>query len=573
MLPDVAAIDRPFDYLVPEAWEADGRAGRIGVGSRVRIQLKGRRVGGWVLEDGVLPPPGVDLRPLAKSSGMGPSPGVIQLCRWAARRWAGRLPGFLATASPPRVVEGLPPAPTRRGLPTEVATWAVRALESGTAVVRLAPGADPLPLVVEAARRGDALVLSPSVASARRLAERLQRAGMPVAMAPQEWARAAAGGVVVGTRAAALAPVADLAAAVVLDEHDEAYQEERAPTWHARDIVVERTRRAGVPCVLTSPSPTLEALAWGDLQVPSRSEEREGWPLIDVHDRRGEDPARSGLLGGALVPMLRGEQGDPVVCVLNRRGRSRLLACGACGGLVRCEEHRVPMRQDDDVLSCPVDGARRPLVCEACGATAFRNLRAGVSRVREELEALAGRPVLEVTGDTAPGDISGFGVYVGTEAVLHRLERASRVVFLELDQELLAPRYRAAEQAMALLVRAARLLGPRSDGGRIVVQTRMPDHEVVQAVLHADPGRLVEAESARRRLLDLPPFSALARISGPPATEFVELLGSPEGVDVLGPRDGAFLVRAPDHDRLGEVLAGVQRPAGRLRIEVDPLRV
>jgi len=273
--------------------------------------------------------------------------------------------------------------------------------------------------------------------------------------------------------------------------------------------------------------------------------------------------------------VLRGAEGDPVVCVLNRRGRSRLLACNACGGLVRCPEHQVPMiQEDEDTLVCPVDGTRRPQVCDECGATRFKNLRAGVARVREELEALANRPVLEVTGDTdvPDGGLSDHAVYVGTEAVLHRVDSAARVVFLEFDQELLAPRMRAAEQAMALLIRAARLVGGRSDGGRIVVQTRMPEHEVLQAVLHADPGCLVEPELARRRLLNLPPCSALARVSGPPAAEFITNMGSPDGIDLLGPRDGAWLVRAPDHDRLSEVLAAVERPKGRLRIEVDPPR-
>ncbi len=84
----------------------------------------------------------------------------------------------------------------------------------------------------------------------------------------------------VGSRSAALAPVGNLAAVVVVDEHDENYQEERAPTWHARDLAIERARRAGIPCVLTSPSPSLEALEWGELVVPSRKEERDGWPIL-----------------------------------------------------------------------------------------------------------------------------------------------------------------------------------------------------------------------------------------------------------------------------------------------------
>ncbi|MDG1464011.1 MAG: hypothetical protein P8Q20_02840, partial [Acidimicrobiales bacterium] len=73
VLPDVAAVSKAFDYLVPEAWSRDGRGERLGIGSRVRIILHGRRVAGWVVDDQVEPPPGVALRPLSRLSGLGPS--------------------------------------------------------------------------------------------------------------------------------------------------------------------------------------------------------------------------------------------------------------------------------------------------------------------------------------------------------------------------------------------------------------------------------------------------------------------------------------------------------------------
>ncbi len=154
----------------------------------------------------------------------------------------------------------------------------------------------------------------------------------------------------------------------------------------------------------------------------------------------------------------------------------------------------------------------RPAVCLACGGSAFANLKPGVTRLREELEAAAGRPVVAVTGrEDAPPPAAG--VYVGTEAVLHRVTRADVVAFLDIDVELLAPRYRASEQALALLVRGARLVGPRAEcpEGRLLVQTYLPRHEVIQAALLADPGRLAEAETARRRELDLPPFAGPGR--------------------------------------------------------------
>ena len=130
---------------------------------------------------------------------------------------------------------------------------------------------------------------------------------------------------------------------LVLDEHDEALQDERAPTWHARDVAVERARRAGVPCVLASPVPSLEALAWGPLSVPSRNDERAGWPVLEIVDRRDDDPARPTLFSDALVRHLRSEA--RVVCVLNALGRARLLACLACGELARCERCQAAVEQ------------------------------------------------------------------------------------------------------------------------------------------------------------------------------------------------------------------------------------
>ena len=110
-------------------------------------------------------------------------------------------------------------------------------------------------------------------------------------------------------------------------------------------------------------------------------------------------------------------------------------------------------------------------------------------------------------------------IVVGTEAALHRADlrrrRPALVAYLDLDQELLAPRYRAATQALWLLVRGAQLLAarPRSET-RLLVQTRLPDHEVVRAVAEGRPQIVTEGEIARRRALGYPPFGALAELTG-----------------------------------------------------------
>lgn len=604
VVPDVGAITRLFDYVVPPTLAG---ADLVEVGTMVRIPLHGRRVGAWVVAVDVDPPAGVALKAITKVTGVGPPAELVELARWAAWRWAGPMTAFLGTASPPLAVRTRPSRSTRvpdvsragetggnggstAAPPIEFETAGALA-PNGQSVVRIPPGRPVMPLIRAAVELGPALVLLPSLATAELVARRLRHEGRSVALHPRDWVAGAAGATVVGTRAAAWAPVADLAAIVVVDEHDEVYQEERAPTWHARDVAVERARRAGVPCVLTSPCPTLEAAQWGNLVVPTRGAERAGWPAVDLVDRRREDQGRLGLYSDALVRGLRAVEHGRVLCVLNRTGRARLLACRACGELARCERCAAALVQvETPGLLCPACGLERPSVCAACGATKLKARRLGVTRVRDELEALAGEAVAEVTAATkleaGLPPTSEPRIVVGTEAVLHqamamasggsagkRSAAVGLVAFLDFDQELLAPRYRAAEQAMALLGRAARLLGPRERGGRLLVQTTMPDHPVLQAVLRADPTIVSDDEVERRRALDLPPFAATAAITGEAAAAFVEALGEPAGVDVLGPADGRWLLRAAHHGLLCDALAATPRPGGRLRVEVDPLRI
>ena len=568
VLPDVAALERAFDYVVPEQLAADVR-----VGTMVRVPLHGRRVGGWVVADNVTPPARIRLQQVAKVTGWGPPASLVDLARWAGWWWAGPVRAVLRAASPPGAVRALPAAaPAGRGGggpggPPE--PLVAEAFERRRAVVRLPPLASVLPFVLGAAGRGAALIVSPSVAGAGQLAGALGRAGFPVAQLPGQWAKAAAGGsVVVGARGAAWSPQPVIAAVVVVDAHDEALREERSPAWSAWEVAAERAGREGVPCVVLSPCPTVEQLAWGDVLTAPRAEERAGWPVVEVVDQRSSDP-RTGLYSDRLVALLRTDR--RVVCVLNRKGRARLLVCGACGEVVRCERCAAGMVQPEkgSGLRCPSCGVERAAVCQACGSTALKALRLGVTRVREELEALAGRPVAEAgaEGETA-GDHAG--VVVGTEAVLHAGGRAHAVVFLDFDQELMAPRFRAGEQALALLARAARLVGGRDGGGRVVVQTRSPEHDVLRAAVAADPARFSDTEAARRAALRLPPAFALARVTGEGAAEYVGAL--PAVVEVLGPAEGAWLLRTGTRDELAAALREVPRAGAKVRVEVDPLR-
>ena len=570
VLPNVTGLDKHFDYLVPERF-----VGAIAVGSLVRVPLHGRRVAGWVLAIDPVDPDTdrIPLKEITKVTGRGPATDLIELAEWAALRWAGRRRHFLVTASPERAVPTLPEA-RRSGARPEPRSPAATELMTGSAgggVLRLPPSSDPLPAVLSAVALGPTLVIVPELDTARLLAARVRRAGPTVALLPDDWAAAAGGvDVVVGTRSGAWAPCPGLAAAVVLDEHDEALQDDASPTWHARDVVVERCRRAGAAWVLVSPVPTLHALELGPLRHPPADRERRGWPIVDVIDRTGEVPWKRSLITSELVTHLR-DHDRRVVCVSNTTGRARLLACRSCRALARCERCDAAVAQSDqDLLVCPRCDLTRPLACLECRSSSFANLRPGVTRLREELEAAAGRPVVAITGATPTGDDGSADVFIGTEAVLHRVRSAHVVAFLELDAELFAPRYRAAEHAMVLLARAAALVGPRGRGGRLVLQTFTPDHEVIRAALLGDPGRLVASERERRQLLGFPPYGALAEVAGTGASEFLETV---TGVEVGGGPD-RFVVRAPHANQLGAALRAGVRPSGsRLRVAVDPPRV
>ncbi|MDA8310394.1 MAG: hypothetical protein M0Z46_07245 [Actinomycetota bacterium] len=570
-----AVSRRRFDYAVPERWRAGMRPG-----ARVRVPFHGRRVGAWVVECDVTPPPGVAPREVTGVSGWGPPPAVLELAEWASWRWAIPLATLLRTASPPRNVWELPAAPfAHRGQAgggsagSGVAAAPRGAVPGPTAPAwepwvtlrRLPPDQDLLGVVLEAVAAADAagrpaLVLAPGTGWAERLTGRLRARGLEVA---SSWAEAAAGWpVVVGSRAAAWAPVPRLGAAVVLDAHD--YHER----YDAADVVAERARRDGAPCVLVSPCPSaVQRVRYGRPVVEPRAHERARWPALHVVDRRAADP-RTGLLSEELVRLARGvlAKGGRLVCVLNRTGRARLLACTACGALARCAVCGRAVESTGDVLVCRGCGATRPMVCAQCGSSRLKTLRQGVGRVREELEALLGVPVAEVSGRPGVEAVPDTAVLVGTEAVLHRVRHAAAVAFLDFDQHLLAPRFVAGEESLALLVRAGRLVGGRGsprrgDPGLVMVQTRLPGHDVLAAAAAGDPGLFTEL--GLRAELRLPPFSALATVR----SEEPPVLGA-QGVEVSALGPGRWLLRAPDHRTLADAVAPLHKGA-----RIDPVDV
>jgi primosomal protein N' (replication factor Y) (superfamily II helicase) len=559
----------------------------VSIGTIVRVPLHGRRVRGWVLDPDVAAPEVevARLREVIAVASAGPPRDVVDLCCWGAWRWAGPLATFLRAASPANVVA--------TDIEPELATAVYPpSLEAPDAPLMIVPPDVDLAGVASrlVASEGSSIVLDPDADRAARLEIALESHGREVlalrsdrgaAELTAAWDRARAGAcIVVGGRTAVWAPVPDLARIVVVDEADEALEEERAPTWNARDLAIERLRRADATIRVISPAPTVDVLVALDQDPRS---ERALWPRVTVVDTRDEPPGQA-LLTGALADELRRvrDAGGRSVCVLNRKGRARLLACRTCGELARCERCGATVQEGDDGLACSRCGTVRPLVCLHCHGTRFRAVRPGVTRVRDDLAALLPRATVAAV-DATTELVPDADVLIGTEAVLHRTppgRPVGLVAFLELDQELLAPRARAAEQALWLLVRAVRMLGRREAKGVLLLQTRLPEHEVVTAARRGEPLVVADAERARRRVLGWPPFGGAAELSGDPvavgaACDALHVIGT---VTVLGPVDDGkrALVRATTVDELCDALASPAIEAahalGRLRVDVDPRR-
>ena len=584
VVPDVTGVDKVFDYLIPSELQEV-----IGVGDRVRVPLHGRNVPGWVIaigstSEGFTEVDETKLRSVIKRLGFGPSGEIVQLAVWASHRWCGRLRAFFVAASPSTLVATLPTARYQRDQVKVAGDAAISlaVIESRSLLVQRGPLKSPVDVLVGAALSGPTLVIVPTVVRARLFAASLKRHGFTVAVMPDEWGSAAGGvDVAIGSRTAVFARVPDLRSIVVIDEHDDSLREERTPTWHARDVAIERAKQLNISCVLMSALPSVAAKAWANDRVLQSGEQevQSEWPRIQLIDRTLDERWSNSLLSSDFIAELR-DHSRRIVVVLNTKGRARLLACASCKSLARCANCDAAVETGaEGQFSCPRCFVQRPQVCIKCSSAKFLTLKPGVSKLREEIAQAAGRKVsdvVEVSGSSNDADALDQAkmLFVGTEAALHRVHEADTVVFLDIDQELAAPRYRASEIVGSLLVHAARLVGRSDRGGKVMVQTHSIDSPVLQAMstLHID--EYLQSVSDMRRFMELPPFGALAQLSGTNIDDAIEELRRNVFVHVSAGSDGSYLVKAADWQVLADALSEVEASKGvRLKVQVDPARV
>jgi primosomal protein N' (replication factor Y) len=583
VVPDVTGVDKVFDYLIPSELQDV-----IAIGDRVRVPLHGRNVPGWVSEigstsDGFTDVGEAKLRAVIKRLGVGPSSEVVQLSKWASHRWCGRLRAFFVAASPSTLVAVLPTARYQRSQVKAAGdpevSLAVRELRS--LLVQRGPLKSPVDVMVGAAVVGPTLVIVPTVVRARLFAASLKRHGLTVAVLPDEWDSAAGGvDVVIGSRTAVFARVPQLCSVVVIDEHDDSLREERTPTWHARDVAIERAQRLNISCILVSALPSVAAKVWaGDRVVKSVEQEvASEWPTIQLIDRTQDERWSNSLLSSDFIAELR-DHSRRIVAVLNTKGRARLLACASCKSLARCSSCDAAVEIGaTGQFSCPRCATERPQVCLKCSSTKFLTLKPGVSKLREEIAQAAGRKIAEVVEVTGGADSVSIDqskmLFVGTEAALHRVHEADTVVFLDIDQELAAPRYRASEIVGSLLVHASRLVGRSEIGGKVMVQTHSVDSPVLQAMATLRIDEYLQSVSEMRSFMKLPPFGALAQLSGTNIDVAMNELHNNVFVHVSASNDGSYLVKASDWQVLADALSELEAVKGvRLKVQVDPARV
>jgi primosomal protein N' (replication factor Y) len=396
-----------------------------------------------------------------------------------------------------------------------------------------------------------AIVLVPEIALALPLLDRLRgELGVDVAIIhsalgegerADEWRRIRAGDVrvVVGTRLAVLAPLADPGVIVVDEEHDPAYKSDRTPRYQARDVALELGALASAPVVLGSATPDVVSVGRAqrgelvELRLRERiAGERAGVDLVDL--RAELQAGNRGLLSSVLADALETldvAAGDRAILVLNRRGAASVILCRDCGYVQICPECRRPLvfHAAAIALRCHHCGAGAPVArrCPACGSARIRYLGGGTERVEQEVRARfpalrvarLDRDVAERKGATeriVDAFTTGtLDVLVGTSVVAKGLDvpEVTLVGVVSADVALNLPDERAAERTFQLLTQAVGRAGRGTRPGRAIIQTYQPDHPAIRAVVGNDPATFYAAELASRRGFGSPPFGSLVKLT------------------------------------------------------------
>lgn len=474
--------------------------------------------------------------------------------------------------------------------------------------------------VAKALQQGrQVLVLQPEIALSSQWIERFE---LRFGVQPAQWHsdltpaqrrttwRAVAEGearVLVGARSSLFLPFRELGLIVVDEEHDPAYKQEDGVIYQARDMAVVRGQLGQFPVILASATPSLESVLnvqAGKYQVAELPARHGGasLPEVAVLDLRKDRPERLPSGGQSwLAPSLRKaitetlEQGEQALLFLNRRGYAPLTLCRTCGHRFECPDCTawlVEHRQRGQ-LQCHHCGFRAPLprACPSCEETdSLVACGPGVERLDEEVRLLfpEARHLL-LSSDTLPGPAAAqdlmrriqqreVDLIVGTQIVAkgHHFPWLTLVGVVDADLGLGGGDLRAGERTYQLLQQVAGRAGRAERPGRVLLQSYIPEHPVLQALQSGDRDAFLAHEAETRERGFLPPFSRMAALvisasdsEGADAASRAMARAAPqaEGLEVLGPAPAPLAVLRGRHRRRFLVKARRDLPLQRLLSE------
>jgi len=390
---------------------------------------------------------------------------------------------------------------------------------------------------------------------------------------------------VVGTRSAVFAPVADLALMIVDEEQDASYKQEEMPRYHARDVAVMRAKMANAVVVLGSATPSLESYfnakknKYTLLELPDRVENRR-LPDVEIIDMRqefqetGSEPVISRKLAEEIKERL--ERKEQVMVLLNRRGYSPVVLCRACGTTLECKNCAIAMthHKRSRRMECHYCGYTAPVpkACIHCGSEYVYFLGTGSEKLEELLHGMFPQARIgRLDRDTVRGredfervlhalDEGQLDLLVGTQMIAkgHDIHGVTLVGVVGADMALGFPDFRAAERTFQLLTQVAGRAGRGQTPGKVVLQTYFPDHYAVQYAAQHDFTGFYEKELRFRSWMHYPPYSALANVlvrsnKLEEALRWSGILGKwfektrHEGIRVLGPAAAPILRLKQDY--------------------------
>ncbi|MEX0582671.1 MAG: primosomal protein N', partial [Sneathiella sp.] len=344
--------------------------------------------------------------------------------------------------------------------------------------------------------------------------------------------------IVVGARSALFLPFTKLGLIVVDEEHEASFKQDEGVPYNARDMAVVRGKIGSFPVVLASATPSLESLMnanggkYRHLKLPSRFG-GASLPDVEVVDLKQHPPGSQRWISEPLRLAVEETlaQGQQVMLFLNRRGYAPLTLCDTCGHRLQCPhcsawlvEHRLAHR-----LQCHHCGyaTTLPTSCRECGAEgSFKACGPGIERLSEEAEILfPGRKVAMIASDTISspraaaefvnamerGDIE---ILIGTQMVAkgYHFPNLTLVGIIDADLGLAGGDLRAAERTYQLLSQVTGRAGRESRSGKVYLQSYLPEHPVIKAIVHQQGDAFFALEAAGRESAGMPPYGRLAAV-------------------------------------------------------------